>query len=316
MDEINRVTAITPGALTALVLLSHEQRGISHDELVLRATRLYTVARRLGARTTPALGTAEGSLRAEALSSALEMFVAAKLVEVSRPEQASPNQRARIGDSAVYLTVDSKRLGLDTSKNVIVHFFVERALVAFAVLAAEERPSSRDEVRERVFELSRLFKVEFRFRADAPFDVIFDDALAAMKADGELAEGAGQIAPGPGREGWTGREWLQCYAAILRNFLEGYRIAARSLSELVERPLADKELVRRALTMGHRLFLEGTIRRWEAVSKPILQNAYAAFADQGYVIHREGKYHAGPELVGQKLDELEARVAKYLSTSG
>ncbi|HWP04187.1 MAG TPA: 1-acyl-sn-glycerol-3-phosphate acyltransferase, partial [Polyangiaceae bacterium] len=32
MDEINRVTAITPGALTALALLSHEQRGIGHTE--------------------------------------------------------------------------------------------------------------------------------------------------------------------------------------------------------------------------------------------------------------------------------------------
>jgi hypothetical protein len=51
------------------------------------------------------------------------------------------------------------------------------------------------------------------------------------------------------------------------------------------------------------------------VSKPILQNAYAAFTDQGYLIHREGKYHAGPELVGQKLDELEARMAKYLSNT-
>jgi glycerol-3-phosphate O-acyltransferase len=314
MDEINRVTAITPGSLTALVLLSHEQRGIGHDELVARATRLYAVARRLGARTTPALGTPEGSLRPDALSSALEMFVAAKLVEVSRPDTAT-TRRAAVGRDAVYLTVDSKRLGLDTSKNAIVHFFVERALVAYAVLAGGDQPSSAQDVREHVYDLSRLFKVEFRFRADAPFDIILRDTLQSMKADGELAEDATGIRPGDGREGWTGRAWLCAYASILRNFLEGYRVAARSLAEVLERPLADKELVRRGLVTGHGLFLEGTIRRWEAVSKPILQNAYAAFVDQGFLIHRDGKYHAGPNLVGQKLDELEARVAKYLPST-
>jgi glycerol-3-phosphate O-acyltransferase len=316
MDEINRVTAITPGALTALVLLSHEQRGISHDEFIARAERLYVLARRLGARTSSGLGTHEGSLRADALSSALEMFVAAKLVEVSRPEQAPGNRRAAVGQQAVYLTVDSKRLGLDTSKNAIVHFFVERALVAFAVLVDNGIASARDALRERVFELSRLFKVEFRFRADAPFDVILADTLEAMKADGELGEDASGLSPGPGRENWSGREWLCAYTSILRNFLEGYRVAARSLTELAERPLADKELLRRGLVTGHRMFLEGTIRRWEAVSKPILQNAYAAFADQGYVVHREGRYHAGPELIGQRREELEERVAWYLAAAG
>ena len=30
MDEINRVTAVTPGALTALVLLTHTRRGLPH----------------------------------------------------------------------------------------------------------------------------------------------------------------------------------------------------------------------------------------------------------------------------------------------
>ena len=314
MDEINRVTAITPGSLTALVLLSHEQRGIGHDELLTRATRLYAVARRLGARTTPALGTHEGRLREDALSSALEMFADAKLIEVSRPDQAPSQRRVAVGPNAVYVTVDSKRLALDTSKNAIVHFFVERALVAYALLADSEGPVSLATLRERVHDLSRLFKVEFRFRADAPFDVILQDTLSAMKADSEIAEAGDRFEPGLGREGWSGREWLAAYAAIFRNFFEGYRAAARSLSELLERPLADKELVRRGLTVGNRLFLEGTLRRFEAVSKPILQNAYAAFADQGYVIHREGKYHAGPELSPQKLDELEARVAKYLSS--
>ena len=44
----------------------------------------------------------------------------------------------------------------------------------------------RDVVRDRVQRLSRLFKHEFRFRADAPFTEIFADTLEGMRAAGEL----------------------------------------------------------------------------------------------------------------------------------
>lgn len=54
-------------------------------------------------------------------------------------------------------------------------------------------------------------------------------------------------------------------------------------------PLAEKELTKKALTLGHRLFLEGTIERAEAVSKTIVQNAFQAFIDHGYLTVRDTK---------------------------
>ena len=63
------------------------------------------------------------------------------------------------------------RLSLDLAKNIIVHFFVARALVAIALLAPGGSSSVAIPVlRERVLALSRLFKHEFQFRADAGFD--------------------------------------------------------------------------------------------------------------------------------------------------
>ncbi|MFO7178588.1 MAG: 1-acyl-sn-glycerol-3-phosphate acyltransferase [Pseudomonadota bacterium] len=313
MDEINRVTAITPGALTALVLLSHEQRGLTFAEIEGRAARLLAVAQKLGARTSPTLVTPTGSVRPESLRESLQMFVDAGLVEALDPDRLSELDPRTAPGEGVYATVENKRLALDTSKNVIVHFFVERALVAIAVSTAPSHIVAVETVRERVRELSRLFKVEFRFRAGAPFDSIFDDTLDTMRAEGELADDRLGVTAGPGHRGWSGREWLLAYSSILRNFVEGYRIAARSLAELRERPLADKDLVRKGLSLGRRMFLEGSIRRWEAVSKPILQNAYEAFSDLGYVVHREGKYYLAPDVgTQQKLDEIEATVAKYL----
>ena len=273
MDEINRVTSITPGAMTAMVLLSHKQRGLLHRELLQRSERLLSVAQRQGARSSPALTSASGVLRPEALREAMQMFVDADLVEVHYPDDPALKQHEP-GEHASYVVVPARRLLLDVSKNIIVHFFVERALVASALLAAPQRTESTLWVRDRVQALSRLFKFEFRFRADRPFEKIFDETLARMLADAELTHEGGTLGIGPGRDGWSGHDWLVLYCALLRNFLEGYWVAARVLSDLVRAPLAEKDLLKRGIALGNRAFLAGELERNEAVSKSILANAF------------------------------------------
>ena len=89
-----------------------------------------------------------------------------------------------------------------------------------------------DVVRERVLALSRLFKYEFTFRADAKFETIFDEEVAAMEADGELArvvrrpsEGAGALVP----KGDDGRAQVRLYAGLLDELPRGLpRRRARS----------------------------------------------------------------------------------------
>jgi glycerol-3-phosphate O-acyltransferase len=186
--------------------------------------------------------------------------------------------------------VPARRLLLDVSKNLIVHFFVERALVATALLSAPQKAEAAAWVRDRVQALSRLFKFEFRFRADRPFEKIFEETLASMLADGELADEDGTLVIGPGRDGWSGLDWLLLYAALLRNFLEGYWVAARALAELVKAPLAEKELLKRGIALGNRAFLAGELERSEAVSKSILANAFQAFVDHGFLSGRDNKY--------------------------
>src|SRR5690606_22902877 len=110
----------------ALVLLSHELRGLSHDEVVTRSERLLAVPLGLGARTSPALCTQSGALRTESIREALQMFADAGLVEIGNPDQPPDSEdRTRAGPGAVYSVVERKRLVLDTSKNIIIHFFVE-----------------------------------------------------------------------------------------------------------------------------------------------------------------------------------------------
>ena len=305
---------MTPGSLTALALLSDERRSISHEELVLRARQLLRLLISMNARVTPRTAV-DGELREEAIFEAVQMFVDAEVIEIQRPGETAQKERRdkNSGDGSFYRIPERKRIELDTSKNIVVHFFVERALVSLAMLMHPGPSLHVSLVHERVRKLSELFKYEFRFRADADFDTIFDETLRTMEAAGEIERDGDQLDTGLGRDGWSGRVWLRTYAAILRNFVEGYRIAARSLSALTKGPLGEKELLKRSLTIGHRMYLSGDIERHEAISKPIVQNAIAAFKDEGYIQIRESKISLTTSFASaDAVRAIEGRIAGYL----
>lgn len=317
MDEINRVTAVTPGALTAMALLGHTRRGIPFSELVERCRKLLAVLTELGARVSPALVTPSGSLRPDAIREAANMFVDAELIEVHRPTETEGERKRgqpRVDSDSILTLVEAKRLALDTSRNIIVHFFVERSLVAIAMRVPPGPPVPEATVRDRVQRLSRLLKFEFRFHADAPFDQIFDETLATMKRGGVVeSRMGGQLAAGPGRDGWSGEQWLATYAELLQSFLEGYRVAARGLTLLLKAPQTEKELVKKTLALGNRMFFAGEIQRREAVSKPLVENAFLALLDQGYLVRSEGKLELAESFqTGRAVGAIEGRIAGYL----
>jgi glycerol-3-phosphate O-acyltransferase len=325
MNEINRVTAVTPGALVATALLTHDKRGLPHEELVETCERLAKTLYAFGARFSPSLAhpTHAGKIRQTAIRDALDLFARAGHVEAYLPgAPVGTKDRVAPAEDAVYVVPPQARLSLDLSKNLVTHFMVGRAMIATALLAPPQTaPSSgpppsepragvpTQAVRERVQALSRLFKFEFQFRADAPFDQIFEEEVDAMIRDGEIVRSGETLAPA----GEEGAKQIALYANVVRSFLEGYRVAARGLTALVRGPLAVKDLTRRAIASGERMFLAGEIERREAVSRPVIENAYAAFVDQGYVNRTDGKFVL-PDSYGSAsaVRTIEMRIAGYL----
>lgn len=331
MAEINRVTAVTPGSVVALALLTHPKPYVPHKELAAACERLTKLLVRMGARTSKALVLPDGRMRHEAIREAAQLFLDADLVRVHAPddpagEGAKRRSKVEVGGDAVYEVPNDKRLSLDLSKNIILHFFVSRALVATAMRGHEagpvevgaafplgERSVPRAALAERVRRLSRLFKFEFMFRADATFDEIFDDTLAEMQADAELVRRGDDVAYGEGHDGLGGRAWIDFYASLARTFLDAYRVAARATASLVKGPASRKEIAKRALPIGRRMFLEGEILHPEAVCRPIVENALLAFVDQGYVLESEGKLRLPESLATPEAARtIEARIARYV----
>ena len=164
-------------------------------------------------------------------------------------------------------------------------------------------------MRERVQALSRLFKYEFLFRADASFEEIFSQTLAGMAQDRELVVEGDVVRVGAG----DGALQIALYAEMVRSFLESYRIAARGLGLLLRGPLSAKDLTKRTIALGDRMFLGEEIRRREAVSRAVIENAYAAFTNQGYITRSGDKVMlAPPHASADAVKAIEARIVTYL----
>jgi glycerol-3-phosphate O-acyltransferase len=321
MAEIDAVTAVTPGAVVATALLNHPGHAMSRAELLETCTRLTRLLARLGARISRSLLAPDGEVRTETIIDATRLFADAHMVVatvVGRKAGTDTNA------DAVYVVPDDKRLALDMSKNIIVHFFVPRALVSTALLArpSDERSTpgvdtvSRATLEQRVRMLSRLFKFEFVFRADATFEQNFERTLEDMVSASEIAVHAdGGVTFGEGHNGLDGRGWVRFYASIAMTFLLGYRVAARGLVPLLKGPVAQKDLVKRAIVVGQRMFSAGEIERREAISRPLIENALLAFADQGYVSISQGKVSLAESFAtAAAVRAIERKVSGFAAT--
>jgi glycerol-3-phosphate O-acyltransferase len=266
--EIDRVTMVTPASLLATVLLIHEKRGITRTDLRARAEELVQVFRRLDAPVARAITDRAGALRPDTLETAIALFLDAKLVTVTEGA----------GDASVLAVPEGKRLAVEYFKNNVLHFFVPSALVASS-LAALGWEAPMTALRDRVRELSRLFKLEFHYRADAPFEEIFSDALGRMIEAGEVIWEGDVVRRGPGRDGAR----VEVYAEMIRTYLEAYVLALDSVKAEQSLPVARKDWSKQILARGQRAFAAGDITLRETVSKPKLESALSAFHELGLV---------------------------------
>jgi glycerol-3-phosphate O-acyltransferase len=322
MAEINRVTPITAGALVAMTLLDMAGRGLAHEGLVARASRLLGTALRAGARPARTL-TSQGPdgpvLRESSIREATLLFVRSGLVKQHVPDDTltrSPRRSSKLyaGHDVVYTVPDEARSRLDLAKNAIIHFFVDRSIVSIAMLGLGSSRVDRGRLAERALYLAKLFAHEFIFRGSRTPEEAVAATIDDMIAAGELEATASGIAfgSGPPGDGFDGARACAAHARHLDDFIEAYRVAARTLRVLVHGPLGDKELSTRALAVGRQMFLGGEIDRREAVSRPTIDNAFHAFVDLGYVKRSLDRIelapdHRSPEAVRR----VEAEIASH-----
>lgn len=266
---INRCGVVTTTSIVVTALFGLRRKGVDEDVLLRGARALVahldqkpagTVRWQPGLREDDAL---EPHLRA-----ALERLVEDRLLV-----------RAKAGERVLYQIAPEATFPLDTFKNQILHHFVPEAIVATALRAAGARGEEfvpRTRVKEAARELSRIWKLEFIYRAGVTFDDLFEEAARRAIGSGLLLETADGLLGVKGEDARVARRFG---ANLIANFVEAYHACLADLPRVL--PRDDKALVPALLESLKAHALAGEIVCAEAPSKAIVENAVSLLREQG-----------------------------------
>lgn len=318
---IHHAARLSAGSLVAMALLDMPGRGLPHPVLVRRVERLLVVGMRAGARPVPGLVHGDGRIREAAVRDAAVMFVRGGLVKEHAPdatiERSGRSEPPRSRDDVVYTVPDDARVRLDFTKNGILHFYVERALVSLAFRVVGVRAVPRARIVEGAEALAKLLVYDISSVTDSAGGLTsrLEATVDDMIAFGELAGAGDQITVGPGNAEDDAMAHLSAHCAHLTPVLEAYRIAARTVRLLVTESLEDKDLMTQALSVGRQMFLGGEIDRQEAISTPTLGAAFEAFVARGVLKRGKDRYEVAGEAAEAEVRALESWIAAHLSPS-
>ena len=297
VQEINKVSVVTPFALVAAGLLSHDRRGISHDELGGIVNEFYDYL-----VTMPVKFAATFANRERAIADALNIFVSTGII--SKIEALEEEEEMQ---EVVYSLDDAKRLNLEYYKNNILHFFVSICFVATSMVKNHEDTMSLAKVMGDYKYLKWVLWNEFIFddRRDDVEDV--NDVLAYLHNRSMIVttEREGEV--------WIeikskGHAKLKPFSGLIHNYLESCWIVIRSLVYLKKKSLTQREWLAKIRPLGDRMFRKGEILRAEALSQANYLNAVKFLEDAELIVSHSREEKPGKSELTYSLTDNRAQM--------
>ncbi|MBN1363617.1 MAG: 1-acyl-sn-glycerol-3-phosphate acyltransferase [Syntrophaceae bacterium] len=255
--EINKVSVVTPFSLVASVLLSHDRRGISHNELLDSLNEFYEYLSVKEVKFAETLAN-----RDKAIMDALNMFVQSGFISKIEAEEDEEEEMLE----TVYSLKEEKRLSLEYYKNNILHFFVPLCFVATSIIKSNEDLISLSRILSDYAFLKKILWNEFIF------DEHKDDAEEVNEVFAYLYDR--KIVESTERDGQVfievkgkGSNKLKPFAGLIHNYLESFWIVVRSCLYLKKNQLTQKDWLKKIMTLGDRIYQKGEVLRQEALSQ-------------------------------------------------
>ena len=260
MYRIGRVTPITPTALVTVALLGARGGARNAEQLAeeCRSLSQFVTARSLP--TTEDLGLANPARVTGVLD--------------SLAEHGNVSSHAAVGRRVFWLD-EEQMVRIAYYRNVIVHFFVPRALAEMALTALIDSDDPRDsDVDDALLRLRDLLKFEFFFQEKQDF-------LDSISADVELdvpdwrmslrSSGAAEVLSkmGPPVARW----------AVLP-FLDAYQIVGDEL-EAARGPFNEKAFLKSSLDRARMYRIEGRLISGESASLVMFKSALSLADNRG-----------------------------------
>jgi len=296
---ISRVSTVTPHALVSAALLAHRGRGVSDAELSHRIGALLRIAEEEGRPISSLLsGAPLTPTTAGPIQDAMSLFVDEEAVRIQE-----------VKGEPMYLVAEERRTELSYYKNTLINLVAPRSLVARALLSTSA--ATREQVQDAALFLSRLLKRELVYRVGATFDVLFSEALEALRRAGLVEAAQGQVSTA----GEAERDSLAFLADLLRDLVEGYLAAALTLKELAQaQGMERRTFIRAAIETGRAEYLAGRIAAPESLSKATMENAVLYLLDQRILIEEGRRLQLGPTaLPALEGDQLANRIRSSLN---
>jgi glycerol-3-phosphate O-acyltransferase len=267
MYRIGQVTPITPIALVSLALLALHGIAASAQRLAEETARMVEFAR---ARHLPL--TEDFDLDDPARVGVILDWLA---------EHDNVSSHEALGRRVFWLD-DDQMIRISYYRNMVVHFFVDRALAEMALRSAAEAGEDRPEpVRETLLAFRDLLKFEFFFPEK-------DEFLAKVEADIAIdvpgwvqvlaASGAGDVRAKLGRP-------LAHWALL--PFLDAYQVVGDEL-EALRGKFDEKSFLRACLARARMYRIEQRLVSGESASQALFKSALALASNRGLVEQTEG----------------------------
>jgi glycerol-3-phosphate O-acyltransferase len=292
--EINKVSVVTPFSLVAAVILSHDRRGISYNELldILNEFYEYLSVKKVKFAETFAH-------REKAITDALNIFTQSGFISKIEAEEDEAEEMQEV----VYSLKEERRLNLEYYKNNILHFFIPLCFVATSIIKSNEDLISLKRVMGEYTFLKKLLWNEFIFdeHKDDAEDV--NDVLAYLYERKMITsvEREGQVYI---EIKGKGSKKLKPFADLIHNYLESFWIVIRSCLYLKKSPQAKKEWLKKIMALGDRMYRKGEVLRREALSQSNYLNVIIFLEDAGLIT----------ALKDEKTDKKEKKEVSYALT--
>jgi glycerol-3-phosphate O-acyltransferase len=266
--SINKVSVVTPFALTAAGLLCYDRRGISLGELreVLSLFHDYLSFRKVPFAMTFAD-------REKAVGEALNLFDQSGLISRMGAEEDEDEV-----EEIVYSLEDEKRMNLEYYKNNLLHYFLPLSFVATAILTSPEDMVPINRINDDYAFFKRLFRHEFIFDDHKNDTDEVREVLTYLRDRGMITgfdKNEKEWIEVKGR----GRTSLLPFAGLIHNYMESYWVVVRGCYYLRKGPKAERDWLKSIRGLGARMYRKGEIRRAESLSQSNYQSAIRYLQD-------------------------------------
>ena len=312
--EINISNTILLTQLVGTILLTQYGRGIRFEELVKKVKWLRREVLTRGGRVR--------QQNDEEVSASLRSVVE----DILEPKTRSikKNRLVKRHKTILMLSLYSpgEQMELALQRNQLIHYFVSEGIIACGLYACErDSPTSpclvsKQDLFDRAGFLSKLLRLEFIYKPSPGLAEAFDQTIAYMIRRNILDEPNDDqfcVNEKVKNEEDGGTYVYLFLCSLFWPFVESYWLTALGLLRLLpEKILDERTLIQFVQDIGERLYFEGMIDLFEAISQETIQNALTLFETWGMVqfLDIEGQTVYTP---GKRVIQLTQTVSHLLS---